>query len=86
LHPGHFIRRGIEITRWDLRNNNFQCNWCNSKHEEDPEPYMDQLIMSYGVEVYRELKVLSNRNKKFTYTELLDVRDGLRRELRRLQP
>jgi len=81
LHVGHLFRRGIESVRWNLLNVAGQCDPCNLLHEEDGVPYMDAFIDQHGEDVYRELVRLSRSKHKFTYVELLDVRDGLRAEL-----
>lgn len=78
LHVGHLLRRGIESVRWNLRNCNAQCDPCNLLHEEDPHHYAIAFIARYEAEDYAELEALSRSNHKFTYSELLEIRDGLR--------
>lgn len=85
LHVGHLFRRGLERTRWDLFNNAGQCDPCNGKHEEDPEPYMEAFIQAHGADTYLELRKKSRDSRKFGYTELLEVRDGLRNALAKLR-
>ncbi len=85
LHVGHLFRRGLEATRWNLLNNHAQCDPCNGVHEYEPEIYIGCFVQRYGAEAYAELRALSRKSQKISYTELLNLRDGLRNELAKLK-
>lgn len=85
LHVGHLFRRGLETVRWNILNNHLQCDPCNSLHEEEPEHYIGCFVQRFGEAAYIILRTRSRQSHKLSYIELLDTRDGLRRELGRLQ-
>lgn len=85
LEVGHMIHRVNERVRWNLQNCNAQCRECNGEHNNDAEIYIGCFVQRYGAEAYAELRALSQKNHKPGYTELLAIRDGLRRELARLK-
>lgn len=81
LHPGHYIRRGILSVRWNLNNVFLQCNPCNSRHEEDQDPYRLALVRHFrlnAVAVLSELETMATANPILSYVELLAIRDQLR--------
>ena len=85
LHVGHLFRRGLESVRWNLLNCNAQCDPCNSLHETAPVHYEMWFRFHYGNVAYDVLEITSRSKHKFTYIELLQIRDGLRDELARLE-
>jgi len=85
LHVGHLFRRGLEPVRWCLLNNSASCDPCNELHETEPEHYVGAFIQKHGEEAYNELRTQSRSKHKFTYIELLEIRDGLRFELARMK-
>lgn len=85
LHVGHLFRRGLEPVRWDLLNCAAQCDLCNGEHETEPEYYVRAFILRYREDAYNDLKTRSQSKHKFTYIELAEIRDGLRRELASLE-
>lgn len=85
LQVGHLFRRGIERTRWSLINNNAQCGMCNYDHELYPWRYQSCFTVRFGWAAYHALESESQQPGKFSYTELLEIRDGLRRELKSFQ-
>lgn len=81
LHVGHLFRRGLESVRWNLLNCNAQCDPCNGIHETEPLHYEMWFRIHYGNVAYDALKIASQSSHKFTYIELLEIRDELRGEL-----
>lgn len=77
---GHLFRRGIESVRWNLLNCNRQCTRCNGLHETEPLHYEVAFKFRYSVPAYHALEVASRSPHKFTYIELISIRDELRRE------
>lgn len=81
LHVSHFIKRGVLALRWDLRNCNRQCDPCNALHNSNPAPYRHAMLMWYGEARVKQLERIGKDNPRLEYTDLLEIRDGLRREL-----
>lgn len=84
LHPGHFITRKVLAIRWDRRNYRPQCNWCNRNHNESPAWYRGMLVLDIGEDEVRELERIGKENPRVEYSQLLEIRDGLRTELARV--
>lgn len=84
LEVGHYYRRGIEPLRWNLVNCNRQCQQCNRLHEEEPIHYEVAMDGRYGRPALDVLEVASHSSHKFTYIELLGIRDDLRKDLAEL--
>ncbi len=86
LHPGHFISRKILVLRWDIECNvKLQCNSCNQLHNENPEPYRKMLVRELGLAVVEALEAIGLRNPRLEYSDLLRIREGLRKEVERLK-
>lgn len=80
LQCGHYIRRGVWRWRWDLENCNAQCPTCNSRHEEDPEPYRRAMVAKYGLDTVEGLEAPIHGDGKVTYGEMLVIGDRLKRK------
>lgn len=85
LHVGHLFRRGLEAVRWNLLNCNAQCDPCNGIHETEPIHYEMWFRFHYGNVAHDVLEITSRSSHKFTYIELIEIRDGLRKELSRYE-
>lgn len=85
LHVGHYITRKVLALRWNLQNCNLQCDFHNEAHNTDPKPYHDAMFLLYGVGVTWRIEGIAQDNPRLTHTELLEIRDGLKEELARLQ-
>lgn len=83
LHVGHYIKRGVLALRWDLRNCNAQCDFHNGQHNTNPKPYRNAMILRYGIGATWKVEELGQHNPRMVYTDLLDIRNGLRREAAR---
>jgi hypothetical protein len=82
LHPGHYITRKVLALRWDVKRAvRPQCNTCNALHNERPEPYRLILVLDIGESAVREVERIGKENPRLEYSDLLEIRDGLRREL-----
>jgi hypothetical protein len=67
--------------RYDLRNNNCQCQGCNKRHNTYIEHYEAYMLDHYGLDVVRELDELAKiEHWKWTLPELREIRDGLQTE------
>lgn len=83
LQVGHLFKRGKELIRWHLLNVAGQCPNCNARHNEHPEFYIERFVMKHGEAKYAGLRELSQSKRILTYVDLLEIRDGLRREAAR---
>lgn len=86
LQCGHLFERRHQATRYDVQpdgNNHAQCSYHNLLHEENPWLYRKVFISRYGSEAYGTLAARKDLPIKRTYIELLEIRDGLRREAAR---
>jgi hypothetical protein len=86
LHPGHYITRKVLALRWDVKRAvRPQCNPCNAEHNERPEMYRLILVLDIGESAVREVERIGRANARLEYSDLLEIRDGLRRELESYQ-
>lgn len=51
---GHYEDRGIYALRWDLKNVNGSCGFCNNRHRRHKLYYTAVIAEKYGNEVFRE--------------------------------
>lgn len=84
LHVGHYIKRRVLALRWDTRNCNAQCDFHNGRHNDDPVPYRNAMILKYGIGVTLQIEMLGEENPKLSYVDVLKIRDRLRQEAVRL--
>lgn len=78
LGCGHFEKRGHRGVRWDLRNCNCLCNFCNERDEREVWHYVNFIIAKYGDEVYSELfqtrdRIIKSIEQHVIYRELQEV-------------
>ena len=86
LTHSHYHNAGKQRIKYDLRNNNCQCQGCNERHNHYIERYEDYMLRHYGAEVVLELDELAMPTKwKWSITELREIRDNLKAELQRLE-
>lgn len=87
LQCGHLFERRHQTTRYDvhlLGNNHAQCSFHNLLHEENPHVYRREFMRRCGSEAYAILAARKDLPIKRTYTELISIRDELRREAGRV--
>lgn len=82
LHPGHYVTRKVLALRWDMRAVHFQCDTCNSEHNERPQYYRSMLALEYGEPLVADLDRIGRENPRLEYSDLITIRDGLRAELK----
>lgn len=63
IQAGHFITRGKNATRWDLKNIHCQCFTCNVRQNGNYPKYAEYLIATYGPE---HIAILNRRARKIT--------------------
>jgi len=85
LHVSHYIKRGVLALRWSLQNCNGACDPCNERHNADQSPYRNAMILRHGIGVTFRLEHIGKENPRITYSQLLEIRDGLRAELERIK-
>ncbi len=81
LTCSHFVRRGHQAVRCNLKNCNCQCAGCNAYHDRDEKPYAMYMESKWGKHVVSELKEASFRTKAFTRVDLLELEEELKIEL-----
>lgn len=64
---GHFIGRGSHFLRYNDKNNNLQCAFCNAWADKESmlEAYREALDNKYGTGTYSELKRLAHENNSY---------------------
>lgn len=76
-HAGHFIERGIKLTRYDPFNVHLQCNYCNTYKYGEQYKHSVYIKVHHGQEVLDKLITLEAQYKreghKFTRDELIGV-------------
>ena len=74
IQPGHFVSRSNYALRWDEKNVNAQCKYCNN-HEHsasDKEPYAIALVKKYGQGVLDYLNELKHKAVKVDRRSIYD--------------
>lgn len=61
IHAGHYIRRSVLATRFDLMNVKPQCVVCNTFNEGMRDKFALNLIFEYGMGVLEELDAIGRR-------------------------
>ena len=79
LTASHFIPRGKQNVRHDLRNIQCQCQGCNNYHNHWRGRYQEYMRDKYGQAVIDELYAAERVTAwKWTVPDLRDIRDALR--------
>lgn len=83
---GHFHRRELMSTRFDERNCNAECRFCNRMKADHLIDYQKHLIEKIGKDEYDKLYILAHSTKHWMVSELKDMikyYTALTEELRR---
>lgn len=78
---GHYISRGSNILRYDLRNLRVQCVGCNVFRKGNYPAYAAALVRECGAEIIEELEWESKQLKQWRVTDLQEVIDTYKRLL-----
>jgi hypothetical protein len=85
---GHFMNRKYKYTKYDTRNNNFQCRTCNRFTEGNQSAYRDGLVKKIGETAVKELEERKNWPAGFTidglklmYADYKKKRDELKKRI-----
>jgi hypothetical protein len=70
---GHIISRTRESVRWDLYNVHQQCSSCNMLHEWFPHRFVNQFLVNFGIEKYRQLCERAETVSKLQVYELYEL-------------
>ena len=81
LTCSHYHRRGAHSVRFDLVNCNTQCRSCNSKHNDNQEPYRAFMVRTYGEAGLAALSDRQAHTRPWKMPELIDMRDQYERIL-----
>ena len=85
LQGHHLIQRTYKLGRYDTRNGLCLCNRCHFPEHVNPEKFRDMILSVIGEEKYSELKKRYMVRYKWSIPELKEIKDGLKRELKRLE-
>lgn len=83
---GHYITRRNKALRWDERNCNKQCKYCNDRLKGNYSEYRKGMIKKYGIEVVEWLERTDHVVPRYTISELIEIKakySKLARELRK---
>lgn len=64
FHAGHFVTRGCKLTRFDPRNVNKQCNYCNTFRDGEQYKHGVAIDKKYGAGTAAELVELEAQYKR----------------------
>jgi 5-methylcytosine-specific restriction endonuclease McrA len=78
LEAAHFWHRDMPPTEFDLTNLSTCCRVCNQRHEYDPQPYRDYMLLTLGERGYADLADKAHAQTKVGYVELLELREQMR--------
>ena len=81
---GHYIRRGINSTRYHEWNVHLQCRSCNRGGERNAS-YANFLIKKYGPEVLDTLSKLEHQTKRWFTWELEELIEEYKEKLEKLK-
>jgi hypothetical protein len=80
---GHYVKRRHLITRWDLLNCHLICPACQDEGNPDNDArYASALDEYYGADTSQLLKRKANQNVRFTTSELSELLQNLRNQLK----
>lgn len=68
----HRIKRGKRATKYDERNVDGGCHWCNDKDRFWPQEFDAIFIRKKGSEIFLELDVLSRQECKRSRVEIIE--------------
>lgn len=81
LGVGHYIRRGVEPLRYDVKNVHPQCCPCNSGLGGNQEMYSIYLLNRYGAEVFDHFDMMRQLDIRLSRQDLEGVIDKYRNEV-----
>lgn len=85
LEAGHFWHRAMPPTEFDLVNLNTLCHGCNTRHEHDPQPYRDYMLLTLGERGFDDLAQKAHGSMKIGYVELFNLREEMKSLLEELR-
>lgn len=78
MEVGHFVKRGDHTVRWDLRNNNMICRYCNRFDRDHFSNYRYKMLQVYGEGVVNELIFKGRQLLKAFPCELEEMYNALK--------
>lgn len=81
---GHFVGREHKTTRFLEKNVHPQCQWCNRFKEGAKDEYALNLVKKYGPGILEELNQLKHGFKQYTLTELDQLKEFWKSEIKRM--
>lgn len=84
-HNGHFATRNNMSTRWDERNCNIQCNYCNTFRHGEQFKHGEYIDWKYGKGTAESIMIKSKQVVKYLAVELEEMIDYYKKEVKRLK-
>ena len=78
LQVGHYVSRKVYALRWNLKNCQSQCTYCNGRHRFDQLDYTEAMALKHGKHIFTELKEL--RKTKITTVMMRDILQALKEQ------
>lgn len=85
LEAGHFWHRAMPPTEFDLLNLNTLCHSCNQRHEHNPQPYRDYMLLTLGERGFDDLAQKAHSSQKVGYVDLFNLREEMKSLLEELK-
>lgn len=84
MQGGHYISRVYTSTKLLEENIHPQCRGCNMYGHRVHDDYTVYMIDTYGEDFVRELNEIKRNTKKYTRTEVTELREELKERLKEL--
>lgn len=85
LQAGHFMQGRHNAYLFSERGVHVQCAKCNLALGGNPHEYRRQIVKLYGEDVALELEAERGQVKKFTISELRELKENLLKKIRELE-
>ncbi|MCK5019568.1 MAG: recombination protein NinG [Candidatus Peribacteraceae bacterium] len=85
LQAGHFMQGRHNAYLFSERGVHAQCARCNLTLGGNPHEYRRQIVKLYGEDVAMELEAERQQVKKFTISELKELKESLLKKIRELE-
>lgn len=85
LQSHHLIQRTYKLSRYNTLNGICLCRRCHFPEHITPEKFRDMILNIIGEENYLALKNCYMIQYKWTISELKEIKEGLKAELKRIE-
>lgn len=85
MQAGHYFKRNLTGTRWDIDNVHVQCPACNVFKNGNYTEYAKFMYDKYGVKGVERLRLESVKTKKYTDADYEEYIDFCKRQIKELE-